>query len=231
MATPASEPRPHVASLWIGGDLNWMHAFSLRSFIARGHDVTVFYGGAQPPKVPADVQTQPMTDIWDPAPEGLADAPASMLSDLFRLYLLRDTDMVWVDTDMVCLTPLPNDAYMVGYEPTGSVNGAILRLPPDSAALNKLIAWFSDDTFVPHWLGKNRKDEVAKEPPGKRLLKAFELVRPSVGPRALQHTLNVAASLRNRLSNFRRRGDFGHQFLRRHHLLHRADPQIVGRWG
>lgn len=189
MATPTRASLPPVASLWIGGDLNWMHAFSLQSFVARGHNVTVFFGGTQPPKVPKDVQTRPMTDIWDPASAGHADAPASMLSDLFRLYLLRDTDMIWIDTDMVCLHPLPDTDYMIGYEPTGSVNGAILRLPSESEALNKLITWFSDDTFIPHWLGKNRKQEVAQEPPGKRLRKAFDLVRPSIGPRALQHTL------------------------------------------
>lgn len=194
---PSPDTRPPVASLWIGDELNWMHAFSLQSFVAHGHDVTLFYDGDRPPGVPDGVETRPITDVWDPASAGHAEAPASMLSDLFRLYLLRDTDMIWIDTDMVCLKPLPNEDYFVGFEPTGSVNGAILRLPRTSDALNKLIAWFSDETFVPHWLAKHRQKTVAQEPPGKRLLKAFELVRPSIGPRALKHTLKKTGEDKN----------------------------------
>ncbi|MFW8594111.1 hypothetical protein [Cribrihabitans neustonicus] len=188
---PSSPSLPAVASLWIGDRLSWLHELSLASFVQRGHEVVLFHTQPAPPPVPASVRTCPAAEIWDPAAAGHGEAPASMLSDLFRLYLLKQTDMIWIDTDVLCYRPLPEAEYHVGYEPTRSVNGAVLRLPKRSAALNQLLDWFEDPEWVPSWLGPKVRKEVRRAAPGQRLLKAFELKRPSLGPRALEHTLKM----------------------------------------
>lgn len=98
---------------------------------------------------------------------------------------------------MLCYRPLPDADYHVGYEPTRSINGAVLRLPKGSATLNHLLDWFEDPEFVPPWLPRKIRKEVEAAPPGKRLLKAFELQRPSLGPRALDHTLNLTGEVQH----------------------------------
>lgn len=183
---------PHVASYWYGPELDWLHQMCLASFVHHGHPVTVFYDGTETaPKVPVGVETRPASDVWDPSHIDDREALSSMVSDLFRLYLLKNTSMMWIDCDVLCLQPLPDQPYHIGKEHGGMVNGAILRLPKDSPTLNQLIDWFEDPEFVPHWLNDAQQAKVAKAPPGKRLEKAFRLVRPSVGPRALRHTLRA----------------------------------------
>jgi hypothetical protein len=192
-----SKSLPPVASLWVGGELNWLHKLCLASYAYHGHEVVLFFMADTAPSVPPGVRTAPITDVWDPAPAGHAGAPASMLSDLFRLYLLKKTDMVWIDTDMLAVRPMPVADYRVGFEPTGAINGAVLRLPQTSKTLNKLIDWFEDPEWVTPWLGEKDQAEIAKAPPGKRLLRAFELRRPAVGPRALTYTLRKCGEMKH----------------------------------
>ena len=183
---------PHVASYWYGSELDWLHQLCLASFVHHGHAVTVFYDGTDTaPVVPNGVDCRPAADLWDPKAHGYGKSPASMVSDLFRLYLLKQTEMMWIDCDVLCIQPLPDDPYHIGREYGGMVNGAVLRLPKSSATLNQLIDWFEDPEFVPHWMNDSQQAEVAKAAPGKRLEAAFRMVRPSVGPRALRHTIRA----------------------------------------
>ncbi len=179
-----------VATLWIGGELNWLHHLALSSFVHRGHRVTLYHSEMEAaPKVPAGVKTRPAAEVWDAKAAGHEGAPASMQSDIFRLHLLRDTDQIWIDADVLCYRPLSPDAYHVGREHGGGVNGAVLSLPKTSPTLNLLLDWFADPAWVPHWLSETQQAKVATAPPGKRLLAAFRLERPAVGPRALKHTM------------------------------------------
>lgn len=180
----------NVSTLWIGGALNWHHQLALASFVHRGHNVTLYYAEMEaPPVVPKGVHTRPAAEIWDAEAAGHAGAPPSMQSDIFRLHLMHQTDDVWIDADVLCYRPLASEPYHVGREHGGAVNGAVLRLPQGSATLTKLMAWFADPEWVPHWMTEEQQAEVAKAPPGRRLLTAFRLVRPAIGPRALKHTL------------------------------------------
>lgn len=180
---------PTVASLWAGDALTWLHELCLASYVHFGHEVVLFYVGSSAPSVPAGVVTRPSLDIWDHEADGHGDAPAAMLSDLFRLHLMKQTDMVWIDTDMLCLQPMPEADYYAGYEQAGAINGAVLRLPQDSETLELLLGWFADPEWVPHWLAGHLRRRIESAPEGKRLLKSFELIRPALGPRALTHTM------------------------------------------
>ena len=183
-------PLQDVATLWIGGELNWLHKLSLASFVHRGHRVTLYYSEMDAaPEVPEGVETRPAEEVWDAEADGQKGAPPSMQSDIFRLHLLRKTDQIWIDADVLCYRPLSPDPYHVGREHAGAVNGAVLNLPKDSPTLNLLLEWFADPEWVPHWLTDHQQEKVAQAEPGKRMLAAFRLVRPSVGPRALKHTM------------------------------------------
>lgn len=180
---------PTVASLWVGDALTWLHELCLASYVHFGHEVVLFHTGQTAPVVPAGVTTRASRDIWDHTAEGHENAPAAMLSDLFRLHLMKQTDMIWIDTDMLCLRPMPEAEFYAGFEQAGAINGAVLRLPKDSEALELLLGWFADPEWVPHWLAGHLRRKIEAAPEGKRLLKAFELIRPVLGPRALTHTM------------------------------------------
>ena len=93
-----------MASLWVGDRLRWLDKLALASFVHRGHAVTLFHTAPTAPAVPDGVVTRPAADVFDP--EGMPGFAPAQTADLFRLHLMRDSDLVWVDTDALCLRPL-----------------------------------------------------------------------------------------------------------------------------
>ena len=76
----------------------------------------------------------------------------SLFSNLFRYELQRRGLGTWIDSDVYLLAPLDGRSdYLLGYEAPGIINGAVLRLPPDSPILPPLIALF-EERQVPPWL-------------------------------------------------------------------------------
>lgn len=178
-----------VASLWIGDDLRWIDRLSLASFVHHGHEVTLYHTAPVAPKVPEGVRTAPASEVWG-MPDWAVGLKPAALSDIFRLHLLTGTDAIWVDTDVMCLRPFePEAGYLVGYEESGMINGAVLALPPESKALVRLCAAMSGPDCVPDWLPAPQRAEAGAAPTGERLARAVAL-RPNIlGPAALSHML------------------------------------------
>src|SRR5690606_22203372 len=85
-------------------------------------------------------------------------------SDHFRYAALKAGLGVYADLDIYCQRPMagPFD-YLMAWERPGSVNGAVLYLPPDAPLLADLISVFEDKKrplFEPH-LPPLRRLEVA----------------------------------------------------------------------
>lgn len=182
---------PGLGTLWIGGALGWLDRLALTSCLARGHEVTLFHvEDLEPPRVPG-LRIVPAREVWD-YPTDLPDkVTPAVFSDLFRLHMVRDAGLVWVDTDVLCWRPLvPDQGYLVGYEEAEWINGAVLSLPPGSEALNRLIALFEDRASVPEWIGAEARESAAAAPRNERLFTAARLVPNVCGPRALTWALN-----------------------------------------
>jgi hypothetical protein len=77
----------------------------------------------------------------------------ALFSNHFRYQLLaRLVCGLWVDTDLYCVAPMAfTDPYVLGWQDTEYLNGAVLRLPPDAAVLPLLLAIFEAKT-PPPWL-------------------------------------------------------------------------------
>lgn len=194
----ANGQRPAVGTLWLGESLRWIDRLALTSFLHHGHDVTLFHVFSEPPAgVPDGVRVLPMESVWNPGPDFPADLPPASLADIFRLHLMRASDMIWVDTDVLCLRPLPANDYLVGFEEGGWINNAVLRLPKDSAALTRMLDLLQDPEWVPEWLPPGEKLKVRSADRGKRLSAACKAVPNVLGPRAMTYLLGQTGESRN----------------------------------
>ena len=179
-----------VATLWIGPELRWLEQLSLSSFIRQGHRVKL-YAYNMVEGLPFGVELADATTIWNPPRAFLDSSGPALIADIFRLHLMKKTDEIWVDSDMVAIAPFTrsSDGYAVGFEATGKVvNNAVLRLPPDSPALNALLH-FVDNPTPPDWLRRVHRKTIANTPPDARLQLMHKIRRASMGPMALSHMI------------------------------------------
>ena len=148
MANVAGEvggaPRQVVSTFWHGGPLPALDLACLRSFVAAGHDVRI-YSFHVINDVPDGIGVADAREIVD---ERLLHAfivdgkpSISHFSDLFRYRLFLTTGSVWIDTDLVCLPgkQLPTRAFLFGQQAPYSLNGAVMRIPPDDPRLPLLV--------------------------------------------------------------------------------------------
>lgn len=111
------------------------------SFAEKGYDVKLYsYSEIE---VPNGVSLSDANEII-PSTEIFQNPPPSKsyagFSNVFRYELLRKKpEEVWIDSDVLALEkPLPDVDYLMGYESTSFVNGAVLRVPPMSELLHGL---------------------------------------------------------------------------------------------
>lgn len=188
---------PRIGTLWIDGALRWIEQLCLASFVAQGHEVTLFsYGNVT--GAPQGVAVRDAREVFDCPQDILAQCPAAYVADVFRLYLVRDTDMVWVDTDAYCLSPFMRDAagYVLGLVPEGPfVNNGVIGAPGASAAVNQMIALFEEDAAIPEWLTPRRKKQLARLAPEERRIRRPQIHRTIFGPHGLTHLLGKSGEI------------------------------------
>lgn len=171
---------PKIVSFW-HGPMSWLEALSIASFHRHGHRVEVF---AFDP-----IENLPANAVWRDAAELMpredlvfykGKGTPAVFSDRFRLELMRRNLGVWADLDVYCVRPIAQpDDYLMAWERPGSVNSAVLYIPPEAPLLSDLFAVFDRDNrplFEP-FLPLYRRIEVA----------ARRLVGDKVPPEHLQY--------------------------------------------
>lgn len=180
-----------LASLWIGDALGEIEAASARSFLRMGDRLTIYAYGRLG-NVPAGVAVRDAREVMpgDVILRHAKTGSPALHSDLFRYALLRDPGTIWVDLDIIALRPFAFPAaHVFGLEAPDYVNGAVLRLPPDSPALAKLLAITPDTRGVPPYLTGFRRRKYALR---SFLAGGLPLARwpwGAVGPRYLSNVL------------------------------------------
>ena len=139
-------------TLWIGPALGPVERACLRSWLRHGHPAALYCYRA-PEGVPEGVELRDATEIL---PESLIvrhrTGSVSLFSNRFRYALLQRGLGTWLDADVYLLAPLDSSRpYLIGEEAPSRLNGAVLRLPPDSPLLQPLLALFEEKS-VPSWL-------------------------------------------------------------------------------
>jgi hypothetical protein len=127
---------------WDGGPLSAIEQLSLTSFVARGHAVELFSYGT-PAGVPAGVTVRDAATVLprDERTVALLERRAySKISDLLRYLLLTEPGRTWVDVDVILLADdVPSTPTLFAREDDVHVNGAVLRLEPDSTLHRRLL--------------------------------------------------------------------------------------------
>ncbi|MFA8443092.1 hypothetical protein [Yoonia sp.] len=151
---------PTIGALWIGGALSWLEQLCLKSFAAHGHEVLLFtYGPVR--NIPDGVRVCDGREILDTADFLLHEKTQSvaLFSDLFRFHMIKSMpEIIYVDTDVFCLKPMNfSNPYLFGFEKhhnekSWRLNGAVLRLPPESQILSKMLEFMSQTHPMPTWV-------------------------------------------------------------------------------
>lgn len=115
----------------------------LTSFVRHGHEVSVF--SYEPLELPPGVAARDAAEILPRhrlylIERGIHRGTVSQFSDHFRYCMIRDTGLVWIDTDIVCLRPdWPDREWLLAGQDTCMVNGAVLGVPPAHPLLDDAI--------------------------------------------------------------------------------------------
>src|SRR5690606_15954301 len=142
---PPAMTLPTIVSFW-HGPLSWLEILCITSFVRQGHKVEVY-------------SYEPITAL--PAGAEWRDAASVLPQDklyfyngrgtlgVFSGYLRYAALIAWLDIYadlyMYCVRPMegPFD-YLMAWERPGSVNGAMLYMPPDAPLLADLISVFEE---------------------------------------------------------------------------------------
>ncbi|PKP84381.1 MAG: class I SAM-dependent methyltransferase [Alphaproteobacteria bacterium HGW-Alphaproteobacteria-2] len=190
-----------VASLWIGPQLSWLEQLCLKSFVDAGHRTTLFTYDAVA-GVPEGVHLAPASDFL-PATEFIRHARTgspAYHADVFRLRMIRDSDLCWVDTDAYCVKPfeIPDHGHWHGWisDDVAQINNGVLKLPKDSATLAAMLDFTSDEYPIPPWLPPAKQDELRAAKARGEGVHVSLLPWGVWGPNALTHFLHATGEVR-----------------------------------
>jgi Alpha 1,4-glycosyltransferase conserved region len=182
---------PEIHSLWIGQRLSWLELVSLHSWLEHGHSVTLWcYDAIE--GIPNGVcikdaaKILPKTAITRHRKTG----SVSLFSNRFRYHLLQREPVTWFDTDIVLLRPSNHESpYLFAWETPTSICSAVMRLPPESPALDDLIQLTDAGVPVPKWWPLKKKIYQGVAKLIGRHKRPEDLAWGTFGSAALTHTL------------------------------------------
>ncbi|MBP1806548.1 hypothetical protein [Rubellimicrobium aerolatum] len=185
-----------LATFW-AGRLGPIEMASLASFARQGQTI-VIYSYGRLPDVPAGFENRDAAEVL-PAREVATyrkEGSPSLHSNFFRYALMRETDHVWVDLDVIALRPFEfTEDRVYAYENPERVNCAVLRLPKDSPTLAALLAFGPGQRGVaPHITGLRRARQWIKT--FGRGVRIEDWPWGSTGPRALTTYLRTFDEIR-----------------------------------
>lgn len=191
---------PRIGSLWIGAKLGFIEQMSLLSFLEHGHEVTLF-ATQKLHGIPPGVIVRDANEIF-PCQHILRDrrsgSPA-LHADIFRYAMLAQTDLTWVDMDVLCLQAFtPSCPYIFGYEDADTVNNAVLRLPRDSPTLQQLLQYQSSTRGYPPFFSRARRIKYWIKSGG-RTPHITCWPWGAIGPRGLTYHLNQTGEISHAL--------------------------------
>lgn len=129
----------NFGSLWIGNSLSKVEQTALSSFIYHKHDFTLFVYDLNL-KVPKGIKKADANKIIPESKIFKIQDSYGPFADMFRYTMIKNTGLVWTDTDSICLRPDWNfGEYLFGFEEDDRLANGILRMPQECDLINFLI--------------------------------------------------------------------------------------------
>lgn len=129
----------HFGSLWIGNPLSKVEQTALASFIYHKHSFTLFVYDMNL-KVPNGVKKEDANKIIPESEIFKIQNSYGPFADMFRYSMIRQTGLIWTDTDSICLRSDWNFGdYLFGFEEEDRLANGILKMPQDSNLIDFLI--------------------------------------------------------------------------------------------
>ena len=181
---------PTIVTFW-HGPMSWLEALCIASFQRHGHRVEV-YAFDPVPGLPAGAIARDAAEILprDKLTFYKGVGTPAVFSDQFRVLLLKQGRGIYADLDVYCVRPIlgPPD-YLMAYERPGSINSAVLHIPPDAPLLDDLLAVFTgtDRPLLEPFLPPLRRVEVAARRLFGDKVPPEHMQYGATGPMALTH--------------------------------------------
>lgn len=131
----------NFGSLWVGRPLSKLEQTCIASFVHHGHSFTLYVYDMSM-RVPLGVLKKDARSILPEKSVFVVDNSYGPFADMFRYRMLQDTDLIWTDTDNICLRPdWPEQEYLFGMQ-GGShelVAIGVLAAPRGSDLVSRLV--------------------------------------------------------------------------------------------
>ncbi len=188
-----------IAALWIGGNLSFLEQLCLKSFLDAGHHLKLFSYEAIG-NAPEGVEMANANEILsqDKFLRHARTASPALHSDLFRYHLLKKCGRtIWADTDAYCVKRFASPTgHFFAWESDKGINGGVLGLPQDSAALDELLAFTADEYAIPVWYTNKYRDELIAARDAGRPVHVGDQPWGVWGPHALTHFVRKTGEIR-----------------------------------
>ena len=182
----------HISMLWVEGPLSYVEQLCIRSFLDVGHEVTLYHYGPieNVPQGTAIVHGDAVLKRDAFIQHGRTGSLA-LFSDVFRYHLLSQAERtIWADTDAYCVKPFETETgHYFGWESQSHINGGVLGLPQDSAALAGLLEMSHDEYGIPEWYSEGAKAKLQAQKDAGSPVHCSELPWGVWGPQAVTHYL------------------------------------------
>ncbi len=179
-----------VASLWIGGPLSLLDQVCMLSYVKHGYEVTLFHYFPLE-NVPDGIITADAREIY--ADDDILihrNGSPAMHADIFRLNLLKKTDMIWVDTDQLCLKPFdPDRSHIIPYFDGNNLTNCVLSLTQASPALDFMFEFVKDRFPIPPWVKRSVRIELNAAKREGRPIPVTEQKFTTFGPSLLKYAV------------------------------------------
>jgi hypothetical protein len=153
-----SDMASHLFSFWSGAPIGYIERLCIASMLDAGHQLDVYsYEGDL--KVPMGAAIRDANEIL-PQNRAVIHKSGSWapFADVFRYEGLLQSAGTWIDLDVLMLKPLHEIGdHIVGWQDAYVINNAVLRLPPNSACLQSLVALGRSEVVIPPQWPVSRK--------------------------------------------------------------------------
>lgn len=188
-----------IGMLWMEGPLSYLEQLCVKSFVDAGHEVILYHYG-KVTNVPEGVKME-TAEQFLPREDFLVHrrtgSPA-LHSDVFRYKMLKNSEnTIWADTDAYCLRPFETaNGHFYGWESKSHINGGVLGLPHDSATLDALLEFTSDEFAIPSYYGPEYEQELIDAKANGNPVHASEQPWGVWGPHAITHFLHETGEVK-----------------------------------